>query len=203
MGALDDAPDVSFETRAEWRAWLAANHASSSGVWAVYYKKGAPDLASEKVRSPDYEELVLESLCFGWIDSIARRVDEQRTKLYFCPRKKGGVWAATNKARIEHLIADGLMTPIGQAVIDQAKADGSWNKLNDSDALTVPADLATAFRTYPGSEANWTAFPPGVRKQLIFWVTDAKRAETRARRVDEIARLAQQNIRANEWKPKS
>lgn len=197
MGALDDAPDVSFTTRAEWRAWLAENHTRSSGAWAVYFKKGASGT------SPDYEELVLEALCFGWIDSIARRVDDQRTKLYFCPRKKRGVWAASNKARIERLIDDGLMTPAGQAVIDRAKADGSWDALDESESLTVPADLTKAFRNYPGSRTHWNAFPPGVRKQLIYWVTDAKKPETRARRVDEMARLAQQNIRANEWKPKA
>jgi uncharacterized protein YdeI (YjbR/CyaY-like superfamily) len=196
VGTLDDAPDVECESRAEWREWLARNHGTSTGVWAVYQKKGGTG------PSPDYEELVLEALCFGWIDSVARRVDAQRTKLYFCPRKKGGVWAASNTARVERLLAEGLMTPVGQAVIDQAKADGSWSKLDESESLTVPADLTKAFRAYPGSRANWAAFPAGVRKQLIFWVTDAKRPATRQKRVDEIARLAQQNIRANQWKPK-
>jgi uncharacterized protein YdeI (YjbR/CyaY-like superfamily) len=196
VGALDDAPDVKSESRAEWREWLARHHDTSTGAWAVYQKKGGTS------QSPDYEELVLEALCFGWIDSVARRVDDQWTKLYFCPRKKGGVWAASNKARVERLLAGGLMTPAGQRVIDQAKADGSWSKLDESESLTVPADLTRALRAYPGSRANWSAFPAGVRKQLIFWVTDAKRPETRQKRVDEIARLAQQNIRANQWKPK-
>jgi len=197
MGALDDAPDLQCRTRAQWRAWLARNHATSKGVWAVYYKKTASG------SSPDYEELVLEALCFGWIDSIARRVDDERTKLYFCPRKKRGVWAATNKARIERLIADGLMAPAGQQIIDQAKADGSWTALDEGDALAETADLVKAFRGYPGSRANWKAFPPGVREQLIYWITSAKKPETRTQRVDEVARLAQQNIRANQWKPKS
>jgi uncharacterized protein YdeI (YjbR/CyaY-like superfamily) len=197
MGALDDAPDVHCASRAEWRAWLKAHHATSKGVWAVYYKKSSPG------PSPDYEELVLEALCFGWIDSIARRVDDRRTKLYFCPRKKGSVWAATNKARIEQLLAQGLMTRAGQAVIDQAKADGSWNSLDQSESLSEPPDLVKAFRAYPGSRAEWKAFPPGVRKQLIYWLTSAKTPGTRARRADEIARLAQQGIRANEWKPKA
>jgi uncharacterized protein YdeI (YjbR/CyaY-like superfamily) len=196
MGALDDAPDVHCSSRAEWRAWLTANHATSKGVWAVYYKKSAVGA------SPDYEELVLEALCFGWIDSIARRVDDERTKLYFCPRKKGGVWAATNKARIEQLAADGLMTPAGQAAIDQAKADGSWDRLTVSDALHVPAELVAMLRAFPGSRRHFDAFPPGVRRQLIFWVTDAKRPETKTRRCEEIARLAQQGIRANQWTPK-
>ena len=125
MGALDEAPDVQFETRAQWRAWLESHHGTSTGVWVVYFKKSAQGL------SPEYEELILEALCFGWIDSTARRVDDQRTKLYFCPRKKGGVWASSNKARIERLVSEGLMTPAGQSVIDQAKADGSWSSLDE------------------------------------------------------------------------
>jgi uncharacterized protein YdeI (YjbR/CyaY-like superfamily) len=97
----------------------------------------------------------------------------------------------------------GLMTPAGQALIDRALADGSWNTLDRSDALEVPSALASAFGAYPGSEERFSAFPPGVRKQLIFWVESAKTADTRVRRVDEIARLAQQNIRANQWRPKT
>jgi uncharacterized protein YdeI (YjbR/CyaY-like superfamily) len=196
VARLDDAEQVQFETRAAWREWLAQNHATSSGVWAIYCKKSADRTG------PDYEDLVREALCFGWIDSTARRVDDARTRLYFCPRKRGGGWAATNKARIAELTAEGRMTPAGQAVVDQAIADGSWNALDQSEALEVPTELARAFRTYPGSRAQWAAFPPGVRKQLIYWVTAAKRPETRAARADETARLAQQGIRANQWVPR-
>jgi uncharacterized protein YdeI (YjbR/CyaY-like superfamily) len=194
---FDDAEHVQFERRSQWRSWLARHHATSDGAWVIYGKKNAT------VPSPTYEELVLEALCFGWIDSIARRVDDELTKLYFCPRKTGSVWAATNKARVELLLSEGLMTPAGQALIDQAKADGSWNKLDNSDSLTVPPALSQAFRRYPGSRKNFDAFPMSVRKQLIFWVEDARRDETRERRTDEVARLAQENIRANQWRPKS
>jgi uncharacterized protein YdeI (YjbR/CyaY-like superfamily) len=197
MGKHDDAEQLQFARRAEWHAWLNRHHATSDGVWVVYGKKAAT------FPSPTYLELVLEALCFGWIDSRPGRVDDERTKLYFCPRKPGSVWAATNKGRVEQLVAEGLMTPAGQAVIDRAKADGSWGKLDTSDTLTVPRDLAQAFRAYPGSRKTWDAFPPGVRKQHIYWVEDAKRPETRAKRADEVARLAQQGIRANQWRPKN
>jgi uncharacterized protein YdeI (YjbR/CyaY-like superfamily) len=189
----DDFEHVQFERRSQWRAWLRTNHARAPGVWVITYKKAA------KKPSPSYEELVLEALCFGWIDSTTRRVDDERSKLYFCPRKKGSVWAATNKARVKQLTAEGLMTTSGQAAIDRAKADGSWDKLATSDSLHVPPELARAFTLHPGSKANFDAFPPGVRKQLIFWVDDAKKDETRARRSEEIARQAQQNVRANQW----
>lgn len=192
-----DAEHVQFENRGQWRTWLSQHHATESGVWVIWFKKSAGK------PSPTYVELVLEALCFGWIDSRPGKVDDERTKLYFCPRKKGSVWAATNKARVESLESDGLMTPAGRAVIDRAKADGSWTKLEASDALDVPDDLAEAFAAYPGSGAHWDAFPPSTRKQLIYWVTDAKRPQTRAGRVDEIARLAQTGERANQWRGRS
>ena len=197
MGKHDDAERVEFATRQGWRDWLAENHATSTGVFVVYFKKSAGR------SGPTYDDLIEEALCFGWVDSVARAVDEQRTSLWFCPRKKGSGWAATNKARIARLEAEGLIAPAGRAAIEQAKKDGSWSKLDRSEAIVTPPALARALRAYPGSKRNFDAFPPGVRKQLIFWVDDAKRAETRDQRADEIARLAQQNIRANQWRPKA
>lgn len=191
-----DAEYVPVATRAEWREWLVANHASSPGVWVVTYKN-----ASGKP-GPSYADLVEESLCFGWVDSRPGKVDDERTRLYICPRKKGSGWAATNKARIERLIADGQMTPAGLAVLTQAKADGSWTLLDASEAAIVANDLAAAFATYPGSREKWDAFPLGVRKQILQWIDLAKRPETRAKRIDETARLAQDGVRANQYVPK-
>lgn len=196
MGAHDEAPMIQPATRAEWRTWLRRHHAKSSGVWVITYKKSA------RRDGPKYEDLVREALCFGWIDSRPGTVDAERTRLYLCPRKKGSGWAATNKARIAELIESGQMTPAGQAAIDRAKADGSWEKLDRRESTTVPPALVKALRAYPGSKRNFDAFPPGVRKQLIYWVDDAKRETTRDTRADEVARLAQQNIRANQWVPK-
>ena len=193
MGHVD-AEHVQFENRGQWRAWLSRHHATATGVWVVWFKKSAGK------PSPTYVDLVLEALCFGWIDSRPGKVDDERTKLYFCPRKKGSVWAATNKARVEQLAAEGLMTPAGQALVEQAKADGSWNLLDASDALVTPDDLVAAFDSYLGSADYFAAFPASTRKQLLFWIDSAKRPQTRATRVDEIARLAQQNTRANQWK---
>jgi len=106
MGKLDDAPLVQCETREEWRAWLQANHATAASAWLVTWRKG-----SGRVVLP-YEAAIEEALCVGWVDSTAGRVDEQRTKLYFAPRKAGSVWAATNKARVV-----GTITSSGPTVI--------------------------------------------------------------------------------------
>jgi uncharacterized protein YdeI (YjbR/CyaY-like superfamily) len=190
------ADRVEMLTRAQWRAWLADNHASSPGAWVVYYKQ------SSGKAQVTYEELVEEGLCFGWIDSRPAKVDDERTSLYFCPRKRGSGWAATNKVRIERLEAQGLIAPAGRTVIDQAKADGSWTLLDASEAAIVPEDLTAAFERYPRSREQFEAFPRGVRKNIIGWIDLAKTAQTRARRVDEAARLAQQGIRANQGRPK-
>lgn len=170
--------------RAAWRAWLEANHASAAGVWAVTYRRrtGLPTVA--------YEDLIQEALCFGWIDSTGRQLDDERTMLRFTPRKKGSVWAATNKARVERLVAAGLMAPAGLRAIDAAKADGSWDALTDADALVVPDDLAAALAADEAAARGFEALVPSAKKPVLFWVTSAKRAETRARRVAEVVRYA-------------
>ncbi|MBI1351025.1 MAG: hypothetical protein GC156_07900 [Actinomycetales bacterium] len=196
MAAHDEAAHTHPASRDEWRRWLEEHHDTSPGVWVITYKKAAGK------PGPTYEDLVLEALCFGWIDSRPGRVDDLRTKLYLSPRRTGSGWAASNKARVTALVEQGLMTPAGQAVIDAAKADGSWDALEDSESLTLPRELIEAFRRFPGSRREFDAFPPGVRKQLIFSVTSAKRPDTRSRRAEEIALKAQRGERAFQWRPK-
>ena len=193
--AQADAQQVEFASRDDWRTWLVANHDSSSGVWVVYPKKSAG------LTWPQYEDLILEALCFGWIDGTLRPVDAARTSLYFCPRRKGSIWAATNKARVEQLSAQGRMHPAGLAAIERARADGSWTVLDRSEALIPPDELVRAFARHPGSAEQFEAFPASARKQLIYRVDSAKRPDTRQRRADEIARLAQQGIRADRPPP--
>ena len=192
--ALRGAPHVLVEDRATWRAWLEANHATEAGAWLVTWKPGSgrPSL--------DYEAAVEEALCFGWIDSTGGRVDEHRSKLYFARRKPRSVWAASNKARVERLIAAGLMAPAGLAAIDRAKANGSWNLLDSSDRLEVPDDLRAALDADPAAADYWDAFPPFLRKQLLGWIAVARRPATRAARVTEVARLAARNERPKGWR---
>ncbi len=131
------------EDRAAWRAWLAANHDSSPGVWLVTWRKasGRPVLTLRR--------RVSEALAFGWIDTKGGSVDDERTRLMLTPRKRGSGWSRPNKQRIERLEAEGLMTPAGAAVIAAAKADGSWTLLDDVEDLVVPDDLAAAFDRMP------------------------------------------------------
>lgn len=178
------------------RSWLVKNHDSSPGLWVVTYKKATG------VAAPTYDEMVRVALCFGWIDSIPGKVDEDRSKLYFSPRKEGSGWAATNKVRIKELISSGEMTPAGLKLIDAAKADGSWNKLDGAQTQEIPKDLSTAFRKYAASKKNFEAFPPGVRKAILVWIAEAKTPATREKRVNETASLAAKNVRANQWREK-
>lgn len=186
---------VEVPDRAAWRRWLSRHHRREAGVWLVIHKKGS------RSGSLVYEDAVLEALCFGWIDSKANSLDDERYKIWMAPRKSRSVWSALNKRRIETLLAAGLMTKAGLAPIDAAKADGSWNALDRSDALEVPDDLVAAFERYAGSRANWDGFPPSTRKQTLWWIYSAKREETRARRVEETASLAARKERVNQPSP--
>ena len=191
--AIDDAPHIHPASAAEWRAWLDSNHETATGVWLVTWR------TAEEGRDPiPYEDQVLEALAFGWIDATTRRLDDDRRAQYFAPRKPGSGWARTNKARIERLRAEGRMTPAGEAVIERAVADGSWTLLDDVENLVVPDDLAAALDRHAGSRANWEAFPPTAKRSILWWITQAKRPETRERRIEETARLAAEGIRANE-----
>lgn len=195
-GALDELPHVEPTSRAQWRRWLASHHAKNAGAWLVTWKKGTNH------PTVSYDEAVQEALCFGWVDSKPGKIDHERTKLLFTPRKPKSVWAATNKARAARLIEAGLMMPAGQAAIDAAKANGAWDALNEVDALTLPDDLQRALKAHAPARKHWDAFPPGVRKAILQWIASAKTAPTRARRVQETATLAARNERANQWKPK-
>jgi uncharacterized protein YdeI (YjbR/CyaY-like superfamily) len=190
VSALNEAPEVHADDRATWRAWLEANHATVNGAWLVTWRPRSGRVGL------DYEAAVEEALCFGWVDSTGGSFDDDRGKLYFAPRKSRSAWAATNKARVERLIADGRMAPAGLAAIEQAKANGSWTVLDGPERLEVPPDLATALERLPPAAANFAAFPPSARKMHLTWVAQAQRPETRAERIAKIAEAAARNERA-------
>jgi len=190
MSGLDDAPHIQADDRATWRAWLEANHARARGAWLVTWRPRTGRA------SLDYEAAIEEALCFGWVDSTAGRVDDDRGKLYFAPRKPRSAWAATNKARVERLIGDGRMAPAGLAAVERAKANGSWEILDAVERLEVPEDLTAALELRPPAAVNFAAFPPSARKMLLGWVALARRPETRAARITEIAEAAARNERA-------
>ena len=181
---------VHADDRGVWRAWLEANHATARGAWLVTWRvrSGRQGL--------DYEAAVEEALCFGWVDSTTGRFDDERGKLYFAPRKPRSGWAASNKARVARLIADGRMAPAGLAAIELAKANGSWEVLDSVERLEVPDDLAAALAGAAPADRNFAAFSPSVRKQHLAWVAFARRPETRAARIAKIAAAAARNERA-------
>jgi uncharacterized protein YdeI (YjbR/CyaY-like superfamily) len=194
VGVPEPPETVEAADRAAWRRWLQRNHMRSTGVWLLIGKKDGT------VPAVGYDDAVEEALCFGWIDSKPNTLDEHRYKLWMAPRKPKSVWSAINKARIERLLADGKVTPAGQAAIETAKTNGAWDALKASDALELPDDLLGAFDRHPGSRRNWDGFPPGVRRQILEWINAAKREQTRATRVEETASRAARNVRANQWR---
>jgi uncharacterized protein YdeI (YjbR/CyaY-like superfamily) len=198
MTMQDSFEHVEISSRADLRSWLAANDQRKESVWLVIWKKATGD------RHVPYDAIVEEALCFGWIDSVPRKLDEQRSMLILSPRKPGSAWSGVNKARVGRLIAEGLMQPTGLAVITAAQADGSWSRLDSASALEVPPDLELAFAGHPGSAANFAAFPASTRRAILEWIIQAKTSPTRMKRIEETATLAAQNIRANQYRqPKS
>lgn len=192
--ALDQFERVEITDRAQWRAWLTTHHAQADSVWVVTFKKGASG-----PRVP-YDDLVEEALAFGWVDSLPRRLDDERTMLLMSPRKPGSNWSAVNKARVEKMTAAGLMHPAGQAKIEQAKRDGTWTALDAVERLEVPHDLAEALSARPGAREAWDGFPRSVRRGVLEWIGAAKTSGTRAKRVLETADMAAKGERANQWR---
>lgn len=178
--------------RAEWRAWLVENHDIAKGVWLIYYKKesGKPRVS--------YDEAVEEALCFGWIDSVVSKIDEESYMQLFTPRKTKSGWSRTNKLRIERLLATGLMESAGLKSIEIAKENGTWESLDEVENLTVPDDLQEALVQQPPALENFTAFSRSAKKLILVWIYSAKRPETRMKRVLETAQLAAQNIKAQQ-----
>lgn len=191
--AGDDVDRVHPETLGEWSRWLEQNTDRRTGVWLVSWKKATGRQAF------GYEDAVTEALRFGWVDSKGGTVDDERTMLWFAPRRPGSAWARSNKERIARLEREGRLAPAGRAAVEAAKANGAWTLLDDVENLVVPDDLAAAFDDHPGSREQWDAFPPSARRGILEWIVQAKRPETRARRVEETARLAALGERANQW----
>lgn len=185
-------PRVEVTSRAAWRAWLDLNHDTSGSVWVITYKKADPP------RHVPASALAEEAICFGWIDSLPRKLDGSRTMLLLSPRKPRSAWSAINKQRAARMEAAGFMTAAGRAAIARAKANGAWDFLADVDALTPPADLAAALKRSPVASHHFAAFPPSARRGILEWIKQAKREQTRARRIAETVRLAAGNIRANQ-----
>jgi uncharacterized protein YdeI (YjbR/CyaY-like superfamily) len=174
--------------RTSLRAWLEANHDTSPGVRLAIGKKGGSATALT------YTDAIEEALCFGWIDSMAGRLDSDRFTVLFTRRKPGSGWSRSNKVRVARLTSNGTMTAAGLAVIGAAKADGSWNALDDVEDLVVPPDLAQALACDETARVGFEAASESARKMALHWIAGAKRPGTRANRIGEIVSRAAQGL---------
>lgn len=187
---MKEAPQILFEERSVWRKWLTENHAASKGIFVITWRKGS----GKPILS--YDDMVEEALCFGWIDSLPRKLDDQRTMLYFSPRKKGSPWSGLNKDRIVKLEAEGLIEEPGRRLIEAAKQDGSWESYDAAQNLIEPTELASGLDANPEARKNWDAFPPSARRGILWIIYSAKTAATKSKRIAETIRLAEKNLRA-------
>ena len=178
-------PLVEAEDGAAWRAWLAANHDRyPRGVWLVYFKPHADR------SGVDYNTSVEEALCFGWVDSLLRKLDEDRYARKFTPRKAASNWSASNRKRVRKLIAQGRMTEIGMALVDQARAAGKWKDHRPPEiSQEMPKELAVVLATDEGARAFYESLTEKQAGYFVVWINAAKRPDTRARRVAESLRL--------------
>ena len=173
------------KNRQEWRAWLEENHDKKQNIWLIYYKQ------KSKIPTVSYSDAVDEALCFGWIDSKAKSIDEVKFMQFFSRRKEKSVWSKINKEKIEMLISAGLMTPAGLAIIEKAKANGSWTILDEVEALIIPPDLEGAFSQKLNAKTYFQSLSRTDQRNILQWLVLAKRPETRQKRIDEIVDLAE------------
>jgi uncharacterized protein YdeI (YjbR/CyaY-like superfamily) len=193
----ESTPHITPSSRREWRAWLKKHHTSAMGVWVVYAKKHTG------IASLTWEEGVEEALCFGWIDSLRRPVDDTYFKQLYTPRKPKSAWSAINKKTVERLIAGGLMTAAGLAAIEIAKANGRWTALDHVESFTVPDDFRKALSKDKAAQAGFDALSPFGRKQFLYRLNSAKRPETRAKRIVELLEAARRQAPARPARPRS
>ena len=174
-----------FITREEWRNWLEKNHNKETEIWLIFYK------VKVQKESIKYEDAVEEALCFGWIDSTVKRIDNEKHMQRYTPRKAKSNWSASNKSRVKRLIKKGLMTEFGLKAIKIAKQNDSWNKLDNIETrLEIPEKLKYFFKTNNKAKELFEKLFPSRKKQIIWWIESAKRNETRDKRVkDSIAIL--------------
>jgi uncharacterized protein YdeI (YjbR/CyaY-like superfamily) len=179
-----------FKNHTEWREWLHNNHHSSKGVYLQFYR------VNSEFESMRWEEAVQVAICYGWIDSTVRKIDDERRKQVFTPRKDKSVWSKLNKTYIEKLIADNLIHESGLKKIETAKKNGSWESLDTVENLEIPQDLQIAFDNNAQAFENYKNFSPSYRKSYLYWINQVKREETRNIRILEIIRLCEQNIKS-------
>ncbi len=177
------------KNQTEWRQWLQENHLSKQSVWLIFYKK--------KSAQPTitWSESVDQALCFGWIDSVKKKLDEERSIQFFSKRKPKSTWSKINKAKVDKLIIDGMMTQAGRDSIEIAKRNGSWTILDDVEDLIIPNDLEAEFAKNPDTKDCFLSLSKSVRKMMLYQIISAKQQATRQKRISEIVELVSQRMK--------
>jgi uncharacterized protein YdeI (YjbR/CyaY-like superfamily) len=179
------------KSRKAWRDWLDKNHKAEKSVWLIIYKK------ETKIPSVYYPEAVDEALCYGWIDSKPNKRDDESYYQFFAKRNPKSNWSKINKDKVKMLIEKELMKPAGMEMIKIAQSNGTWDALNLVDEVIMPEDLQDEFKQNKIAFKNWERFPRSSRRGILEWIFNAKRTETRQKRISETVKLAEMNIKAN------
>lgn len=174
-------------SRDEWRDWLTKHGQSETEVWLIYYKKD-----SGQPRIP-YDHAVEEALCFGWIDSIVKRIDDKKFAQKFTPRRDGSRWSALNERRVRKLIREGRMTEAGLAKVDSAILGDTARAKPGDEGVDLPRSVKQALMANPTAWKNFRSLTPSRRNAYVRLITDAKKEETRERRLEEVISRLQQN----------
>ena len=177
------------QSKQQWREWLVTNHIQKEAVWVIFYKQktGKPTLT--------WSDAVDEALCFGWIDSVKKTLDEERFIQYFCKRKPKSTWSKVNKEKVEQLIAKGLMMQAGLDCIEIAKQNGSWEILDSVEALIIPEDLEAALQSHENAMDFFLSLSKSARKAMLHKLVFAKRQETRQKRITQIIELVKKGMK--------
>jgi uncharacterized protein YdeI (YjbR/CyaY-like superfamily) len=182
------------EDGAAWRAWLENHHATEKSVWLIIYKKNSD------TPSVSYDEAVDEALCFGWIDSKPNKRDDESYYQFFARRNPKSKWSGVNKKKVEKLIAAGRMTEAGLKMIELAKQTGTWEALEEVENLVIPPDMQKMLDRNEAAKIHWENFPKFAKRGILEWILNAKRLETRQKRIEETVTLAAENKRANQYR---
>ncbi len=181
---INDKPALVVDSRSAWRKWLKGNHEIFQEIWLVYYKKHTckPSLTKAEANK--------EALCFGWVDSLIQRIDDERYMQKFTPRKANSQWSELNKRRVAELETEGLMTSAGNKLIDKAKETGEWyQNREDPKQVEIPSQIMVALENDRGALSAWDKLTPSQRRQYCLWVNAAKRESTILRRIQKMIKM--------------
>jgi len=191
----DGVPDTFYpKSRKAWRQWLAKNHKKKQSIWLICYRQ------KSNVPTITWSDAVDEALCFGWIDSTRKPIDDEKFMQYFSKRKVKSVWSKINKDKIERLLSEGLMTKAGLDSVDAARKNGAWSTLDAVEELKIPAQLTLEFRGQPKAKKYFLSLSTTDKKNILRWIAMAKRPETTTRRIAEVVELAAQNLKPKQFR---